>query len=82
MNQRIQELANQAGLFADLDGKPWPRALSAEESITAYNKFAQLIICECANTVNGMEQYEGQGDCSTAEYIKEHFGVEACPTNM
>jgi len=44
MNERIQELAEQAGLYVDLDGTPWPRAMSAEESELAYKKFAQLIV--------------------------------------
>ena len=48
MNKRIQELAEQADLFVNLNGNPWPRALSAEESVTAYNKFAELIVKECA----------------------------------
>ncbi len=55
----------------------------AAQSLVEYNgeiifskeKFAELIVCECANIVNSLEQYEGQGDCSTAEYIKERFGV-------
>ena len=38
-------------------------------------KFARMIVRECAGIVNSLEQYEGPGDCSTAEYIKEHFGV-------
>ena len=36
----------------------------------------KLIVKDCVNIVNSLEQYEGQGDCVTAEYIKEHFGVE------
>jgi hypothetical protein len=55
----------------------------AAQSLVEYNgeiifskeKFAELIVRECANIVNSLEQYEGQGDCSTAEYIKERFGV-------
>lgn len=55
----------------------------AAQSLVEYNgeiifskeKFAELIVKECANIVNSLEQYEGQGDCSTAEYIKERFGV-------
>ena len=38
-------------------------------------KFAELIINECVSIVNNLDQYEGPGDCRTAEYIKEHFGV-------
>jgi hypothetical protein len=45
------------------------------ELIFSKEKFAELIVRECANIVNSLEQYEGQGDCSTAEYIKERFGV-------
>jgi hypothetical protein len=46
MNERIQKLAVQAGLYVDLQGKPWPRAMSAEECEAAYNKFSQLLVQE------------------------------------
>lgn len=39
-------------------------------------KFAELIVSACAGIVNSLEQYEGSGDCYTAEYIKKYFGVE------
>ena len=66
MNLRIQELAEQAGLYVDLpSGTPWPRAMSAEESEVAYKKFAQLIVRECASLVVG-----------DPAFILEHFGVE------
>ena len=43
MNERIQEFAEQAGLYVDLpSGTPWPRAMSAEECEAAYKKFARL----------------------------------------
>ena len=62
MNERIQELAEQAGLYVDLDGTPWPRAMSAEESELAYKKFAQLIVQDVLNEVlqamdDGMDVY-------------------------
>ena len=78
MNQRIEELKKQAMIRVNTptvnsDGKVicdnWEEGISL-------SKFAELIVRECANIVNSLEQYEGQGDCSTAEYIKEHFGVE------
>ena len=53
MNQRIQELAEQAGLYVDLDGAPWPRAMSAEESEAVYKKFAELIVRDCMDVVDG-----------------------------
>ena len=44
MNDRILELAVQAELYVDLNGRPYPRAMSAEECRAAYEKFAELII--------------------------------------
>ena len=69
MNEQIRKLGVEAGLYVDLDGKPWPRAMSAEESELAYKKFAELIVKECANVAadhDGLDIYEE---------IREHFGV-------
>ena len=71
MNERIFELADQAS-HQSPDGYPVTIPYSKDFA----QKFAELIVRECASIVNSLEQYEGQGDCSTAEYIKEHFGVE------
>ena len=71
MNERIFELAKQAS-HQSPDGYPVTIPYSKDFA----QKFAELIVRECASIVNSLEQYEGQGDCSTAEYIKEHFGVE------
>jgi len=67
MNERIQELAVQAG-FLNKD----------EESI---EYFAELIVRECANHCDllldhkiSSEWSRGTHDCSRA--IKQHFGVE------
>ena len=46
MNERIKELAMEAGMYVDLNGKPYPAAMSAEECEAAYDKFAKLIIQE------------------------------------
>ena len=51
MNERIRELAVEAGLYVDLNGTPWPRAMSAEESEAAYKKFAELIVADVLNEV-------------------------------
>lgn len=69
MNERIDELMIQAG--ARFEMMNWVHYDDFE-----YKKFAELIVRECANIVNSLSQHEGPGDCSTAEYIKEHFGVE------
>jgi len=63
MNERIQEFAEQAGLYVDLpSGTPWPRAMSAEECEAAYKKFAELIVQDVLNKVlqamdDGMDVY-------------------------
>jgi len=71
MSNQILELAKQAGLFVELNGNPWPRALSADECVAAYNKFAQLIVKECADiaTMNS-HQWEPPG-----HYVRKHFGI-------
>ena len=51
MNQRIKELADEAGMYTDLNGKPWPKWMSAEECEVAYEKFAELIVRECIERV-------------------------------
>ena len=40
MNTPLLKFAEQAGLYVDLNGRPWPRNMSAEESEIAYKKFA------------------------------------------
>ena len=83
MNERIRELAEQAGLkyhnwitnesnIDDGDFK-YPR-------LEDYEKFAELIVRECAITViDGCEMRNAE-DVKRAEYhakrIKQHFGVE------
>jgi hypothetical protein len=72
MNERIQELVEQAGY------KPLPGfnfANSLEE--TYLKKFAELIVRECMEVVTGYQhRIYGEGfDADDA--IKEHFGVES-----
>ena len=74
MNKRIQELAEQAGLYVDLNGTPWPRAMSAEDCEAAYKKFAELIVAECANVADDNYIHRGSRTCGLA--IRLHFGVE------
>ena len=51
MNPRIEKLAVQAGLFMDVNGRPYPVQLSAEESGDTYDKFAQLIVEDIINVL-------------------------------
>lgn len=56
MNERIIELAEQSGLEYNFDPMLWLK----------YEKFAELIVRECASKVT----------CNEALNILEHFGVE------
>ena len=73
MNERINILAEQAGLHCDGTPDCWDQEALA--------RFAQLIVRECANHCDllldhkiSSEWSRGTHDCSRA--IKKHFGVE------
>jgi hypothetical protein len=76
MNTRIIELAKQAGLslVGDFGWKQWvgPRwdAMSEKD----LEKFAELIVRECAEQVKNLRVNDY--GISGAEIISEHFGVE------
>ena len=65
MNERIQELAVQAGFYANPD-------------VEKFEKFAELIVRECLDIVNRKEYSYHEADplWETAQLIKERFGVE------
>ena len=95
MNERIQELAEQAGEYVNevyippvrskTPGKIWEDG--HVDWHTQFNqKFAELIIQECANVITDddlakdcgtfmMDSY-AKGMRYSAHLIKEHFGVE------
>ena len=74
MNERIKELAEQAGMKHPVMG---------EVSYTQFNheKFAELIVKECA-TICDQIYFDNYPDAEDWEHsqegdaIKEHFGVE------
>ena len=70
MNERIRELAEQAGIYK-LD-------LSDETEYWIIEKFAELIVRECLDIVNRKEYSYHEADplWETSQLIKEHFGVE------
>ncbi len=88
MNERIRELVKQSG------GEFWQRLENDVVKENAYitfdppeslEKFVELIVRECAKTVNDTEYpYEDPAHKETwdaccvwsAEKLKEHFGVE------
>ena len=66
MNERIQELAEQAGLLG-----PSSRVGNSHE---ATERFAELIIEECA-TVIERNLFQGIG-WNTSRAVRRHFGID------
>ena len=83
MNERIQKLADQAGLYVDLNGRPWPKSMSAEECEAAYQKFAESIVAECLAQVARVDDMLEDNSAQkaavawVASSIADHFGVES-----
>jgi hypothetical protein len=75
MHPQIQKLAEQAGMYVDVKGEPWPRWMGAEECEAAYARFAQLIVEECT-TVIERNLFQGIG-WNTSRAVKRHFGLES-----
>ena len=74
MNEKIRELAEQSGL---------PKYITREIGPTVMQKFAELLIRECAEFIAPMGDYcGGHGEPSApssrecARRLKQHFGVE------
>jgi hypothetical protein len=74
MHPQIQKLAQEAGLYVDVNGKPWPRNMNGEDIEGAYQKFAELVIQECATVVE-RNLFQGIG-WNTSRAVKQHFGIE------
>ena len=73
MNQQIKLLAQQAGMYVDVKGEPWPRWMGAEECEAAYARFAELVIQECAVVIE-KNLFKGIG-WNTSRAVKRHFGI-------
>ena len=85
MNERIRELALQAGCKVMDDGEWYiPTAKGLEKVVytsgIGLEKFAELIVWECIDTVN--KRYMGDNNREDMEVrrcvedLKQHFGVE------
>jgi len=75
MNERIKELDKQAKLWA-MDNTNFP--ISSHIPAGYIEKFAELIVKECANFVENIFDDDG-GHALCEDYakgIKQHFGVE------
>ena len=67
MNERIKELLNQAGIYQ-------PDRFDAIDGSNQMEKFAELIVRECARVYWNIDDSEIHGEYVKA--LKKHFGVE------
>jgi len=74
MNERIQQLAEQAEIYAGelidegADYDQYPRYYT--------EKLAELIVAECAGRVDHILRERQAGSGTMGDDIREHFGVE------
>jgi hypothetical protein len=79
MNERIEELALDAGLLNYVDNETPRRCfIHGHADLEEVEKFAELIIQECAKIGEIKEQGFGDYDpnISVGWYMRKHFGVE------
>ena len=77
MNERIKQLLGQA--YDEAVPETWT-TLSSEQLGRIYEKFAELIVLECAHLVGGYTKENEFGPATDVkeayEEITKHFGVE------
>lgn len=75
MNTRIDKIAEQAGLWNDMEPTRREGRYVGHMNVSDVEKFAELIIRECAEVADNADatrqKWEGIG-----KYVREHFGVE------
>ena len=85
MNERIKELAKQAGMLYTLDSKPThidENGTHTFQEINVYKnfdpeKFAELIVQECAGIYDKIDNgNQHHGTDNYLEALQKHFGVE------
>jgi len=75
MNDRIKELAEQAGITTNLDTDYFEKDIN--KWVDYYSeKFAELIVRECVQYIEDKFDFCGD-ELIIAEKLKEHFGVES-----
>ena len=62
MNERIRELARQAGFYDNPD-------------VEKFEKFAELIVGECSRIADDWVNNDDNGKNYPSDKIKQHFGV-------
>ena len=74
MNERIRQLAEQAGLrFTQLMSNPMVPVVDGKE--TDLEKFAELIVKECAEIANDHNSEVEGVTLGVGRALKQHFGV-------
>ena len=85
MNERIRELAVKAQIYFSYDRGPGTdnELQAAEITQSDFEKFAELIVRECAdicyhhsNAAGGVDTHFGYGYKDCGDDIKRNFGVE------
>ena len=72
MNERIKELAEQAGITTNLDTDYFEKDIN--KWVDYYSeKFAELIVAECLDIVD--ENVSGMVGVNTMQKIEDHFGM-------
>jgi hypothetical protein len=74
MNERIKELAEQAGMTDDKFGMFFAKDKHDEDGVDLA-KFTELIVKECAQYIEDKFDFCGD-EIIIAEKLKEQFGVE------
>jgi len=73
MNKRIEELLGQA--YDEAVPETWT-TLSSEQLGRIYEKFAELIVRECADYLDAFNRENHVEEGIGGAELKEHFGVE------
>ena len=79
MNERIKLLAEQAGLKVESWMTNPPKPFQILGSTEQFEKFAELIVRECANWMDNERDESGDRISDSfywADRMKKHFGVE------
>jgi methyl coenzyme M reductase subunit D len=74
MNERIKELESQCWVKVPCDFDMREGGLSTIRTVFDRQKFAELIVKECAQLVE--DNLDPHNAWVTPGYIKEHFGIE------
>lgn len=76
MNERIQKLAKKAGLKVESFMTNPPKPFQILGSTEQFEKFAELIVRECAEIADDGFASSNFGNGITGHQLLKHFGVE------